>query len=159
MSAYDWLLFLHVASAFAMVAAYVVFTVVLVAGWRTDRPTSVLALFHVTRPAGVLIAAGALGTLVFGVWLAIYVDGYELWDAWILGALVLWAIGTETGRRAGTEFARANDVAARLAAEGRDEATDELRATLRSRKGLLLYTISTAAVLGVLALMMFKPGA
>ena len=158
MSAYDWLLFLHVASAFAMVAAYVVFTVVLVAGWRTDRPTSVLALFHVTRPAGVLIAAGALGTLVFGVWLAIYVDGYELWDGWILGALVLWAIATEAGRRGGALYGRAQESAQRLVAEGRDDAASELRGQLRSRTALALHVTSGVAILLILVLMIYKPG-
>ena len=35
---------------------------------------------------------GGLGTLVFGVWLAMDVDGYDLLDGWILGALVLWIV-------------------------------------------------------------------
>ena len=156
---YETLLFLHVLTAFLLVSAFVMFWGTIVATWRTDRVATAVAAARVGRPANVLVVAGTLGTLVFGVWLTLYVDGYELWDAWILGALVLWAIGTETGRRAGTEFARANDIAARLAAEGREDAPDELRALLRTRKGLLLYTISTAAVLGVLALMIFKPGA
>ncbi len=143
---YDWLLFLHVASAFATVAAYVVFTAAIVAGWRADRPASVLALFQVTRPAGALIAVGTLGTLVFGVWLAIYVDGYELWDGWILASLILWAIGTETGRRAGNVYTRANTM---LGTE---------RAAFR-RRGLLLHATSSLAFLVVLALMIFKPGA
>ena len=47
-----------------------------------------------------LWAIGGLGTLVFGVWLALYVKGYEIWDGWIITAIVLWAIGTELGRRA-----------------------------------------------------------
>ena len=50
--------------------------------------------------ANFLWAVGGLGTLVFGIWLAIYVDGYEVWDGWIITAIVLWAIATELGRRA-----------------------------------------------------------
>jgi hypothetical protein len=36
---------------------------------------------------------------VFGVSLAIEVDRYRVWDGWVIAAIVLWAIGTETGRR------------------------------------------------------------
>ena len=43
---------------------------------------------------------GGLGTLVLGIWLALYVDGYEIWDGWIITAIVLFAIATELGRRA-----------------------------------------------------------
>ena len=155
---YDWLLFLHVASAFAMVAAYVVFTIVVVAGWRTERPTSVLALFQVARPAGALIAVGSLGTLVFGIWLAIYVDGYELWDGWILGALVLWAIVAETGRRGGALYTRAQESAQRLVVEGRDDPNPELRAQVRNRTALALHVASGVALLLILILMIYKPG-
>src|SRR3954468_11160925 len=67
--------------------------------------TSALALGSSGAPrtgtvANVLWDVGGLGTLVFGVWLALYVDGYDLLDGWILGAIVLWALATETGRRA-----------------------------------------------------------
>ena len=44
--------------------------------------------------------SAALLLLVFGIWLALYVDGYEIWDGWILGALVLFGSPTER-RRAG----------------------------------------------------------
>ena len=155
---YDWLLFLHVASAFAMVAAYVVFTIVVVAGWRAERPSSALALCDVARPANILVVAGAVGTLVFGVWLAIYIDGYELWDGWILGALVLWAISAETGRRTGIVYSQAQASAQRLASEGRDEAATELREQLRSRAGLVFHAATGVAILLVLILMIYKPG-
>jgi hypothetical protein len=37
---------------------------------------------------------GGLATLVLGIWLAIYVDGYEVWDGWIIAAIVLWLVAT-----------------------------------------------------------------
>ena len=55
----------------------------------------------------VLWTIGGLGTLVFGIWLALYVKGYEIWDGWIITAIVLWAIGTELGRRAQAAYAAA----------------------------------------------------
>ena len=88
---YDTLLFLHVLAAF-MLGATVVVTSAVALGSQPPASSSTVA--------NVLWDVGGLGTLVFGVWLALYVDGYEIWDAWILGAIVLWALATETGRRA-----------------------------------------------------------
>ncbi len=67
MSFYDSLLFLHVASAFAAVAAMVVFWVVTIAGRRAERPSEAIRLFRVARPANALVAAGMIGTLVLGI--------------------------------------------------------------------------------------------
>jgi hypothetical protein len=88
---YDTLVFLHVLSAFALVATVVIFSA-FAFGFAPD--SRVLAV------GNVLWAVGGLGTLVFGIWLALYVKGYELWDGWIIAAIVLWAIATELGRRA-----------------------------------------------------------
>lgn len=87
---YDTLLFFHVLAAF-MLGATVVVSSALVLGAPAAPRTSTVA--------NVLWDVGSLGTLVFGVWLALYVDGYEIWDGWILAALVLWAIAIELGRR------------------------------------------------------------
>ena len=159
MSVYEWLLVVHVVSAFALVAAYVVYTVGILAGFRTDRPSDAVALYRILRPADILVWIGAVGTIVFGIWLAIYVDGYEVWDPWILASIVLWAIAMETGRREDIAYKKARDLAARLAGEGRDEPSAELRALFRSRQGLLLHVTTSAAFLAILALMIFKPGA
>src|SRR3712207_5467675 len=50
------------------------------------------------RLSNLLWDVGGIGTLVFGLWLAI--DEYDIFDGWIIAALVLWAIATELGRRA-----------------------------------------------------------
>ena len=83
---------------------------------------------------------GSLGALVFGVWLAIVEDAYQLWDLWIIAAIVLWAVGTEFGRRAGT------------AVRHRRGPGD------RSRRVVLLHAASSVAVLLILLLMIWKPG-
>jgi len=77
---------------------------------------------------------GGLLTLVFGIWLAL--DDYSIVDGWILTALVLWAIAAGTGIRVGLAFD---------AGEGE-----------RSRP---LYAVMTLAVLALLFVMIFKPGA
>ena len=144
---YEWLLFLHVAGAFALVAALVAYWALVLATGRTEPANERDLMNALGRPAAVLVTAGLALTLVFGVWLAIYVDGYELWDFWILAALALWGVGTETGRRAGNLLTSAS------AAASGDERTG-----LR-RRGVLLHAASSTAVLLVLILMIFKPGA
>lgn len=160
MDLYDWLLFLHVASGFALVAALVTFWVIAIAGRNVDRPEESLRYFRIARPANVLVIAGTMGTLIFGIWLAIYMDEYSLWDAWVIAALVLWAIAAGTGQRGGVVYAEAQKLAARLAAEGRgSQASSELRGMLQDRRAMWLNIVSTIAVLAILVDMIYKPGA
>ena len=58
--------------------------------------------------AAALWNAGGLGVIVFGVWLALEVDGYELWDGWIVAAIVLWFVGSGAGAGSARACARAS---------------------------------------------------
>jgi hypothetical protein len=98
---YDWLLFLHVASAFALISAVVLASVLLVVVRNRDVPSEVARLFRLTRLGDMLGGVGSVGALVFGIWLAIDVTGYELWDGWIIAALVLWVVMGAFGSRTG----------------------------------------------------------
>ena len=97
----DWILALHVLSAFAFVGALVVFTILIVASRNIDTPGPTIALAPVGRVGNVTVIVGALGTILFGVWLAISLDAYQVWDGWVIAAIVLWAIGGGVGARAG----------------------------------------------------------
>ena len=111
-------------------------------------------------PANVLIVIGTLGTLIFGIWLAIDFDAYHPWDGWIIAALVLWAISAGLGQRAGQTYAQAQQLAARLAAENRgSEPSVELKALLQSGAAMWMNLASTVAVLLILVIMIYKPGA
>jgi hypothetical protein len=88
---YDWLLFLHVLAAFLLVAGLAAYGVLLLEGGG-EVVRRVLA-----RPAGALWNVGGLGVLVFGIWLALYLDAYELWDGWIIAAIVLWLVASGAG--------------------------------------------------------------
>jgi uncharacterized membrane protein len=157
---YDWLLFLHVATAFALVAALVVFWIIAVAGRNTDRPSESLRLFSIARPANILVIVGTIGTLIFGIWLAIDSDAYKVWDGWVLLAIALWVVAAGTGQRGGQTYAQAQKLAAQLAAEGRaDEPSAELRVRLQDRRAMWLNIVSSAAVLAILIVMIYKPGA
>jgi uncharacterized membrane protein len=159
-SLYDWLLFLHVLTAFALVAALVVFWIIGIVARNVDRPAESLRYFRVARPANVLVIVGTLGTLVFGIWLAIERDEYQVWDGWIIAALVLWAIASATGQRGGRPYMEAQKLAERLAAEGRgEEPSPELRAKLKDRNAMILNGVNGVAVLLLLIDMIYKPGA
>jgi hypothetical protein len=159
-SLYDWLLFLHVLAAFALVAALVVFWTIGLVARNVDRPSESLRYFRVARPANILIGVGTIGTLIFGIWLAIDSDEYHVWDGWVLAAIVLWAISTELGRRGGNTYGEAAKLAARLSSEGRGEEPNvELRTLLQDRTAIVLNALSSLVVLLILIDMIYKPGA
>ena len=122
----DALLFLHVLAAFLLMA-----TVVMLSGVAlgTAAPARTVSL------ANIFWDVGGLATLVFGVWLALDIDGYGLFDFWIIAAIVLWAIATELGRRA---RGAVDDAPGRFAQ---------------------WHWLRTVVVLLLLADMIFKPGA
>ena len=135
MSRYDWLLFLHVLSAFALVAAVVVFTTLLATGPRPE-------LLRLSWIGSRLWDVGGLGTLVFGVWLALDLDNYDIFDGWILAALVLWFIAAGAGARVNIAYRSVREEGVPLATNAR--------------------TLQLVLIVGTLALlvdMIFKPGA
>ena len=128
MSLYETLLFLHVLAAFLLLSGLAAFGV-LVLGGEVARPV-------LRPPATALWNVGGLGVLVFGVWLALNVDGYELWDGWIIAAIVLWMIASGAGGRL-----------ERGIREGRPE------------RAQVLLAVMALATLALLVDMIFKPGA
>jgi hypothetical protein len=154
----DWLLALHLLAAFALVAALVLYTAVMVANWGADRPQRASAYFRLAAVGGPLVGAGAGLALLFGIALAIDLDAYHPWDVWIVASIVLWAIGSATGSRVGAHYAGAQELVERLAAEG-DEPSAELAAQLSDRKARTLHAITVLAFTAVLVVMIFKPGA
>jgi hypothetical protein len=126
---YDWLLFLHLIGAFAAMGSVVVFSALLLGG---DRVAGAQLTFLGRR----LWDVGGMLTLVFGIWLALDVDGYGLLDGWILAALVLWAIAAAAGVRLGGAYSAGT--------------------TERARP---LYGVMTIAVVALLVVMIYKPGA
>lgn len=155
----DWLIALHVLAAVALVAALVVFSIVIAFGWSRDRPAEILSLFRVSRIGDVLFGVGAMGTIILGVWLAIMMDEHSILDGWVIAALVLWAVLMETGRREGKLYARSRDRARQLAQSGADVADAELHDLQRSRPALLFHVASCVLALALLADMVWKPGA
>lgn len=155
----DWILALHLLSAFALVGALTLFSIMIVALWQADEPAKIDAFMRMGRIGNVLVIAGVLGTVLFGVWLAISVDGYAVWDGWVVAAIVLWAVGAELGRRAGVAYGAAGARAHEAVAAGANEPSPGLAATFGSSPALRFHVGSSIAVLLVLIDMIWKPGA
>jgi len=155
-SRHDWLLLIHVAGAFSVLAGALLAVVLNQAAMRRSRPSEVALLLGLTRVAVVLISVGMVVALAVGLWL---VDdtAYDLGDAWIGAALVLWAVALVLGSVGGRRDRRTRELAEELVASG-DRPSDELAARLRDPVTLALSYGSGVAVIAILVLMIWKPG-
>ena len=95
---------------------------------------------------------------MFGVWLAISLDRYQLWDGWIIAALVLWAIGGYTGQKAGEGYAAGGQRAARAHRPGDDD-EPELAETFGATRAFWFHIATLVVVLLIVIDMIWKPGA
>ena len=123
----DWLLLFHLLAAFLLAATIVMYSAVALGAAAPGR-----TLFVADRCWDV----GGLGTLIFGIWLALKLDQYGLFDGWILGALALWFVATGLGQTVQRRM-EAGDTSAVAA----------------------MHWIRTLVVIGLLVLMVWKPGA
>ena len=130
---YDFLLTAHLLSAAVSFITIAVFT-----AWAVGAPVS-RGEFALSDAAWNVSGAGLL---IFGVWLALYVDGYELWDGWILGALILFALVSVFGARARDEPLQLID----SGGNGRLQVT-------------MWHWLRTITLVAILILMVWKPGA
>jgi uncharacterized membrane protein len=154
----DWILALHLLSAFALIGAEVLYTILIVASWRSDSPSRIASTMRAGQIGAVLVMVGFAGTIVFGVWLAISLDDYELWDGWVIAAFVLWVIAGWLGQQSGDDYSKAGRLAEQRAAEG-DAPSSELAATFGPSRTFWLHVASFAVILLILVDMIWKPGA
>jgi hypothetical protein len=123
----DWLIFLHLLAAFLLAVTIVMYSAVALGAAAPGR-----TLFIADRCWDV----GGLGTLIFGIWLALKLDQYGFFDGWILGALALWFVATGLGQ----------------SVQRRMEAGETSAVAA-------MHWIRTLVVIGLLVLMVWKPGA
>ena len=159
MSFDDWMLVLHVLSAFSLVAGIIFFWVLIVAVRQTDTPEGTIRMGPLSRIAEVAVGVGAGGTILLGVWLAFSVGGYDIWDGWIVAALVLWVIATGLGQRAGAAYVEGVKKAQELQTAGQTGPNAELLALNRTSSGVLFHSVASVTVLVILIDMIWKPGA
>jgi hypothetical protein len=155
----QWILALHMLSAFAFVAGMILFWVLIAAGWKADTPGATIRLEPMAKVGNAAVGIGAGGTIALGIWLAFSVGGYDIWDGWIVAAIVLWLIAAELGRRTGALYTKGMTKAEELEAAGQSGPSAELLAFNRTSTGLLLHSVTSVVVLLILVDMIWKPGA
>jgi hypothetical protein len=127
---YETLIFLHILSAFALVSGIVIMSA-LAFGAPIGAGTFTLG--------NRLTEIGAMLALIFGVWIVLREDFYDITDGWILGAIGLWVLATGLGTMAGKSM-------------------PEGELVVRGRTAVYHWA-AAAALVGILVLMMWKPGA
>jgi uncharacterized membrane protein len=128
------LLFFHVLAAFFLAGGVVIYSA-FVLGSPVNRTTRLVA--------EIVWGVGGLGTIVFGIWLALDLDAYKISDGWIIAAIVLWFAATGAGVQVSQAFqARGDD--SPIAA---------------SQRVLTLHWVRTLLVIALLVVMVWKPGA
>jgi uncharacterized membrane protein len=155
----DWVLALHVLSAFAYVGGVVLFWILVVAVRSIDTAEGTIRMEPVVKVGNVAVAIGGVGTILLGIWLAFALDGYAIWDGWMIAALVLWAVAGAFGQRTGVAYMRGMTKAKELEASGQTGPNAELLALNRTSNGVLLHALTSVAVLLILVDMIWKPGA
>jgi uncharacterized membrane protein len=155
----DWMLALHVFSAFSYVAGLVLFWVLIVAVRRTDTPERTLTFAPASKIGNAAIGIGAGGTIVLGIFLAFSVGDYDIWDPWIIAALVLWFVAAGLGQRTGKAYMEGAKKAEELRASGQTGPNSELLGLNRTSQGLMLQALASLVVLLILVDMIWKPGA
>jgi len=153
----QWLIGFHVVGAFLFVSGAVAVGALHALAVRRERPSEIAFLLGLTRPAVAVVGAGALVTLALGAWL-VRRGGFAWSDGWISAALALWLASVVLGGIGGRSARHARYLAERLAADG-DQPSDELQRRLADPVARALNYGSFLAVVAVLALMIWKPGA
>ena len=154
-----WMLALHVLSAFAFVAGLVLFWVLIVAVRRTDTPEETIRMEPMVKVGNAAVGVGAGGTIILGIWLAFSYGGYDIWDPWIIAALVLWAVAGALGQRTGVAYMQGMNKAKELEAAGQTGPNAELLSLNRTTNGVLFHAATSVVVLAIVIDMIWKPGA
>lgn len=139
----------------SLAAALVLYSVLVVAGRRMRTLEETRSLFRVAPVGAPLVGAGAVIALVLGIVLAIDSDTFELWDAWVIVAIVLWMLMGFVGQRTGVYYTSTQ----KIAESGEAGAQAEVLARLRAPTGVRLHFATVAAFVLLLLDMIFKPWA
>ena len=155
----DWIFSLHLLSAATLVGSLVMSWIVVVSLFSAHTPGDTLALNRVGMVGTVTTVVGLVGAIAFGIWLAILRDAFQVWDGWVIAAIVLWCIATVLLARSFVEYAKPVEKARALVTAGETSPSAELTALNRAPTGLLLRALASAAIVLIVIDMIWKPGA
>ena len=156
MTAYQWLLGLHVVAAFLFLSGAIMVGLLHTAALRSERPSEVASLLGRTRVGVVIVTVGAVASLVLGIWLVAHLPYRSIGDTWIALSIGLWSASLALGAIGGRPARKTRYLAERLAREG-DAPSEDLRRALADPVNLALNYASLLAALAILALMVWKP--
>jgi len=159
MSFEDWIFALHLLMAATLVGSLVMSWIVVVASLSAHTPAETLSLHRVGMVGTAATAVGLVGVIGFGIWLAILRDDFQLWDGWVMTAILLWLAATIALLRSFVEYGKPVAKARALAASGQTGPDSELTALNRTRTGLALRALASAAIVLIVIDMIYKPGA
>ena len=152
---YELALFFHLLGALLFVAGIILAGVAFEAARRRQRPADIALLLGLTQVGVALVGIGALLVLGFGLWL-VHLGGFGYSAGWVDAAISLYLAALVLGAIGGRRPKQARQLATQLAAEDAP-ASAELRALINDPLSLAANYTSAAAVLAILALMVFKP--
>ena len=148
-------LFFHLLGALVFVAGIVLAAAAFEAARRRERVEEVALHLSLTQAGAKLVAFGGLLLFVCGLWLVELAEiGFG--TGWVTAAMALFVIAAVLGGLGGQRPKQARELAARLAAEGKPR-SEELGALLDDPRSRLANYASSALILIVLGLMVFKP--
>jgi uncharacterized membrane protein len=153
----DTILFLHFAGAFLFVGGSITAAVLRGAAMRRRRPSEIALLAQVVRPAVPVVGGGLILAVAAGIWLADR-EGFDLGATWLSATFVLLGWVVIVGAVAGRQDRHTRELAERLAADG-DIPNTELSQRLRDPLNLALNASMLGAIVAIVALMVWKPGA
>jgi hypothetical protein len=159
MSFEDWIFAIHLLSAATLVGALVMSWILIVGLRSVETADTTLSFSRVIMVGTAAIWVGLVGAIGFGIWLAILRDAFHVWDGWVIGAIVLWAIATAAIALSVREYRKPADKARELVVSGQTGPNAELTALNRTSTGLLLRALASGAIVLIVIDMIWKPGA
>jgi hypothetical protein len=148
-------LFLHILGVLVFVSGIVVAGVAFESARFRVRAEEIALLLGLSRVGAALVGIGALLLLACGLWL-VELEEIGFGAGWIVAAIVLFLAAMAIGGLGGRRPKQARELATRLAEQG-EPVSAELRALLDDPISRVANLASSALIVIVLALMVFKP--
>ena len=148
--------FLHILTMFLAVAAAVLPEVVLHWVARSEDVRAIRVFAGIAARIGKLLPVFFVGGAIFGL-LAAATGELDFFQPWLLAAYVVFIVAMATGGAITGPWA--GRMAAASAASGNDAPSQELTAVMHDRRALIGSVVLMSAIVVIIFLMVFKPGA
>ena len=149
-------LFFHLLGVLVFAAGTAVAAVAFESARRRERVEDVVLLLGLARTGALLVVSGGVLLLVCGLWL-VDLAGVGFGTAWLDAAIALFLVALLFGGLGGQRPKQARIRASQMASEGMERVDGRLKDQLDDPLSRAANYASTALILAVLALMVFKP--